>query len=225
MCGRKCILKEEKRDSSRGDGLFWQFESALKTSESILGSIPTADGEIFAIRRRLYQVLPEDTINDDTGITFAIVRQGYRVIYEPKAISRESASITLKEDMAVKARMVYGGYQSLWNNRRWLLPPRDLFAVQFLLHKTLRHAMPFILLGLFLSNLTLNGPFYDWFLACQVVLYLIAGAGAIARSAGIELSWAYVPLYYCAMNVSALTGFAYFLKGRALTEIWTKAER
>ncbi|MEZ4750329.1 MAG: glycosyltransferase [Bdellovibrionota bacterium] len=225
VCGRKSILQEEQRDSSKGDSLFWQFESSLKSAESALGSIPTADGEIFAIRKSLYTKLPEDTINDDTAITFAIVRQGFRVVYEPKAISRESASITLKEDMAVKARMVYGGYQSLWTNRAWLLPPRDLFGVQFLVHKTLRHTMPFFLLVLFLTNLTLSGPFYDWFLAAQVMLYLIAGAGAIARSAGVELSWAYVPLYYCAMNVSALTGFAYFLKGRKLTEIWTKAER
>ncbi|MCB0403246.1 MAG: glycosyltransferase family 2 protein [Bdellovibrionales bacterium] len=225
VCGRKSILKEEKRDSSRGDGLFWQVESLLKTAESTLGSIPTADGEIFAIRKALYKELAQDTINDDTAITFEIVRQGYRVIYEPKAVSRESASITLKEDMAVKARMVYGGYQSLWRHRDWLLPPRDGFAVQFLLHKTLRHTMPFLLLGVLLSNLTLNGRFYDWFLACQVVLYLVAGVGAIARTAGVEFSWAYIPLYYCAMNISALTGFAYFIKGRSLTEIWTKAER
>ncbi len=225
VSGRKAILKEKERASSLGDRLFWTFEAALKRSESLVGSIPTADGEIFAIRASLYHPLPQGTINDDTAITFDIVEAGLRVVYDPLAVSEESASFTLREDMAVKARMVYGGYQSLARYHRRLLPPRTFFAFQFFCHKTLRHWMPFLLIGLFASNLFVHGYFYAGVFWAQVTFYLAALAGAAALGAGRPLKPLYLPLYYCSMNLSAVSGLVHFLKGRSVNEIWTKAER
>ena len=112
------------------DKLFWRYESGLKYRESLLGSIPTADGEIFAMRKSLWKNIEKRIINDDSAITLNILKQQKRVIYEPEAITNEEASHSLKDDFNVKARMVYGGVQILRN-----------FNQQFKTH--FYHALPF----------------------------------------------------------------------------------
>jgi cellulose synthase/poly-beta-1,6-N-acetylglucosamine synthase-like glycosyltransferase len=93
---KKSIIKNLERESSLGDRLFWDFESSLKKFQSLSGSISTGDGEIFAIRKSLYKKIPEHIINDDTAITFNIINAGFRVIYEPEAITWEQASTVIK---------------------------------------------------------------------------------------------------------------------------------
>ncbi len=62
VTGRKSILQNPARESSRGDKMFWDFESQIKMKQSLIGSITTGDGEIFAIRKKCYSDIPE-TIN------------------------------------------------------------------------------------------------------------------------------------------------------------------
>jgi poly-beta-1,6-N-acetyl-D-glucosamine synthase len=44
-----------------------------------------ASGAIYAIRRNLFKEIPDDIILDDVLIPMQIVRQGYRVVYQPAA--------------------------------------------------------------------------------------------------------------------------------------------
>lgn len=225
VCGRKSIIKTSDRESSRGDSLFWNFESAIKIRQSLIGSITTGDGEIFAIRRVLYSRVPENIINDDTAITFDIIRKGYRVVYEPEAISREEASIVLKDDFNVKARMVSGGYQIVSMYAHMLLPTKNFFALQFLSHKFLRYSMGLLLIGLFVSNLFLEQYFYRLFLHLQLVFYFSAFCGYFLRIFGQSFRLFYLPLYYCTMNTAATFGLYYFMKGKSGISVWKKADR
>lgn len=230
VTGRKAIFAHGQRESSRGDRLFWDFESRLKTAESRLGSIPTGDGEIFAVRKSAFQRLDEKIINDDMAITLDLIMQGLRVAYEPRAVSEEQASLTLEEDFRVKARMVLGGFQILSRYRACFFPPSSLFAVQFLLHKTLRHLMPVLLLLLLGTNMALvarlpQGHFgYSFFLDLQLAFYGTALLGFFIRRAGMARVL-YLPLYYCYMNLAALRGLSYFLFKADGVSIWKKAER
>lgn len=223
--GRKSIIMNQERESSRGDKLFWDIESQLKMKQSQIGSITTGDGEIFAIRRELYTDIPENIINDDTAITFNIVNKGYRVVYEPEAISMEEASIVLKDDFNVKVRMVYGGYQTLSFFSDMLFPPRDYFTFQFLSHKLLRWIMPVLLIVLFMSNLFLNGHFYMLFLFLQLGFFATALIGYGLKTVLPSVNIFYVPLYYCSMTIAALYGLFAFIKGSGGVGIWKKASR
>lgn len=129
------ILFHEGRKASLGDRLYWIYESALKQAESYLGSIATADGEIFALRKRLFKPVNEKLINDDLVITLNLIQQDYRVIYDQTAITEEEASLSLKDDFNVKSRMVYGGLQiiALYFNvlnplKSWFLVCNSFFA-------------------------------------------------------------------------------------------------
>ncbi len=237
VTGRKAILEQRDRESSRGDRLFWDVEARLKTAESRLGSIPTGDGEIFAVRRRAFKVLDSDMINDDTAITLDLIQQGLRVIYEPRALSEEKASISLEDDFRVKARMVLGGFQIMGRYRKFLFPPRTGFAIQFLVHKTLRHLMPVFLLLLLMASIPLafrgELAFYRGFLLLQSIFYLLAVVGFLTRRYVGNANHAskmverilYLPVYYCYMNLAALKGLFYFLSGTNGVAIWRKAVR
>jgi len=225
-CGRKSIVVTEGREASEGDSLFWKIESFLKIQQSRAGSITTGDGEIFAIRKSLYSEIPEEIINDDTAITFQIIKNGYRVVYEPDAVSEEEASIVLEDDFNVKVRMVSGGYQTLQYYGNVIFPPNNFFAVQFFSHKVLRWSMPVWLLLLIFSNLFILQGFYLFFFVLQIIFYILAVIGFYLKKTGKQLPFLfYIPLYYCTMNIAAFKGLIAFLKKESQISIWKKAAR
>jgi len=226
VCGRKSIITASDRQASEGDSLYWRYESAMKKAESDLGIMTTADGEIFAIRRALWQPIPDAVINDDAEITFALVRAGRRIIYEPQAVSSELASARLEDDFAVKVRMIAGGFQTVQRHWRRLLPPRSAFAWAFLSHKLLRWLSPLFLALVLIASLTLvRQPLGAFLLAGQVLFYGVALWGWFARRRGELPAWQYVPLYFSLMNVAAIFGLRCFLAGDGVTTVWQKAAR
>jgi cellulose synthase/poly-beta-1,6-N-acetylglucosamine synthase-like glycosyltransferase len=225
VCGAKRIKPSGDRESSVGDGLYWQYESAVKFAESALGTITNADGEIFAVRRDLYRNVPEGVINDDAQITLDLVGQGYRVMYEPQAQSYEFASIRIRDDFQVKARMVAGGFQTLCQNASALFPLRSWFAWAFFSHKTLRWLSPvFLILVLATSAALTSKPLFQAAFAAQLGFYGLAAAGFVQIKRGKAPAVTYVPFYFTAMNLAALWGLFRFL-GRSQTVQWRKAER
>ena len=224
-CGLKQIYQAPDRESSQGDGLYWKYESAIKEAESRLGSITTADGEMFAIRRALYEPVDESVINDDAEITFFLIRKGYRVLYERRAISQEHASIRIEDDFHVKVRMVSGGFQTVARHWAFLLPPRTWFAFTFLSHKLLRWLAPELMILAALSSLMLlDDPFFRAAAILQAIFYALALVGWLGAGRARRSSITYVPFYFCAMNLAALRGLWRFLTGTQSTQ-WRKAER
>jgi cellulose synthase/poly-beta-1,6-N-acetylglucosamine synthase-like glycosyltransferase len=225
VCGVKQIKPARDRQSTQGDSLYWRYESAIKQAEGRLGSITNADGEIFALRRRLYRPLDERIINDDTQVTFDLVKQGYRVLYDPAARSYEYASSHIRDDFFVKVRMVAGGFQSLTMNPGMFLPPRTAFTLAFVSHKVLRWTAPLPLLGLLvLSAVLWAQPVYAALFGAQILFYATAAWGAHAIRSGPLPSLVYVPFYFTTMNLAALTGLWRFLRSQQGTD-WRKAAR
>lgn len=226
VTGLKSILKKDDRASSEGDSLYWKYESFIKIKESAVGSITTADGEIFAIRKDLFRPVETYLINDDTAITFNIIRVKKRVVYEPEAVSTELASIQLKDDFGVKVRMVAGGFQSVLYFFWDLFPPTTFFAFEFLSHKLIRWLVPVFMITLFVSNVFISKPVYTIFLAGQIIFYLSAGLGYLILNSGKNPGAFYFPLYFCVMNLAALMGLLKFVSGKhSITKVWKKAER
>ncbi|NKB87474.1 MAG: glycosyltransferase [Acidobacteria bacterium] len=225
-CGRKSITAAGDRQASEGDSLYWRYESAIKKWESDLGIMTTADGEIFAVRRELWQPIPPEVINDDAEITFTMVNAGYRIVYEPDAVSSELASAQLEEDFRVKVRMIAGGFQTVARHWPTLLPPRSAFAWAFLAHKLLRWLVPVLLAMVAIGSIARISTGTGAFLVVgQVLFYGIALLGWQARSRGELPRWKYVPLYFSLMNLAALLGLRRFLAGDDVTSIWQKAAR
>jgi len=225
VCGRKDIFTDETRQSSLGDSLYWKYESFLKGLESSVGSITGADGEIFAMRRSLYKEIDETVINDDAEVTFQIVKAGQRILYDSEAISKEFASVTLKDDFYVKVRMVAGGFQTIVRHWPFLLFSFRPFAFQFISHKVFRWLVPeFLGIAFICSALLARQAFYGILFAAQLVFYAAAAIGYRRLQRGRSAGAAYFPLYFSVMNFAALVGFYRFLTGKQST-LWRMAQR
>lgn len=228
VCGRKSILFSEGRKASFGDRLYWIYESALKQAESHLGSIATADGEIFALRKRLFKPVNDKLINDDLVITLNLIQQNYRVVYDQSAITEEEASLNLKDDFNVKSRMVYGGLQVIALYFSVLNPLKSWFGLQFFFHKTLRYLMWILLIGILISNiflLPMQNIFYLIFFLLQILFYAMALTGYLLDRNHLPTGISYLPYYYCNVNVAAAKGFWFFIKQQPNVDVWKKAQR
>ncbi|MEQ7125428.1 bifunctional polysaccharide deacetylase/glycosyltransferase family 2 protein [Actinopolymorpha sp. B11F2] len=86
--------------------------------------MPTVPGAIGAFRREaLASVggISDDTLAEDTDLTMAICRAGWRVVYEEKARAWTEAPSSLRQLWRQRYRWCYGTLQSMWKHRRALI--------------------------------------------------------------------------------------------------------
>jgi peptidoglycan/xylan/chitin deacetylase (PgdA/CDA1 family)/glycosyltransferase involved in cell wall biosynthesis len=87
----------------------------------VLQCMPTIPGAIGAFRRDvLTQVggVSADTLAEDTDLTMAICRTGWRVVYEPQAVAWTEAPARLGQLWKQRYRWCYGTLQAMWKHRR-----------------------------------------------------------------------------------------------------------
>src|SRR5262249_38480076 len=85
VAGEKKVLSSSQSTDEVGssEGLYWKYESLLKKIDSDFYSVVGAAGELFSIRRELYEKIPDTIILDDFVISLRVAQRGYRVMYEP----------------------------------------------------------------------------------------------------------------------------------------------
>ncbi|MFI6405143.1 bifunctional polysaccharide deacetylase/glycosyltransferase family 2 protein [Streptomyces sp. NPDC050548] len=89
----------------------------------LLRCMPTIPGAIGAFRRdAVLQVggMSEDTLAEDTDITIAMHREGWRVVYQEHAKAWTEAPASLKQLWSQRYRWSYGTMQALWKHRKSL---------------------------------------------------------------------------------------------------------
>ncbi|MFJ3665745.1 bifunctional polysaccharide deacetylase/glycosyltransferase family 2 protein [Streptomyces sp. NPDC090106] len=89
----------------------------------LLRCMPTIPGAIGAFRRdAVLQVggMSEDTLAEDTDITIAFHRAGWRVVYQEHAKAWTEAPGSLKQLWSQRYRWSYGTMQALWKHRKSL---------------------------------------------------------------------------------------------------------
>ncbi|GIF96995.1 bifunctional polysaccharide deacetylase/glycosyltransferase family 2 protein [Catellatospora citrea] len=89
-----------------------------------LGCIPTIPGALGAFRRQALTDaggLSIDTLAEDTDLTMAILRAGWRVVYQEDAHSHTEAPTTLRQLWQQRYRWSYGTMQAMWKHRRSLI--------------------------------------------------------------------------------------------------------
>lgn len=66
VAGEKRIVQKNMESASvGGEGIYWKYESTLKALDSRLKTAIGAVGELFAIRRNLFEEMEADTLLDD----------------------------------------------------------------------------------------------------------------------------------------------------------------
>lgn len=230
VAGEKTILQSEKENAAgSGEGIYWKYESRLKTWDSELYSVVGAAGELFALRTELFTEPEPDTLLDDFIISLRIAAQGYRVVYESKAMAMELPTASVEEELKRKVRICAGGIQSVVRLRQLLNPFRHgWLSFQYVSHRVLRWTVTPLALALVIPlNVWLaidKGGIYKWVLAAQAAFYVMVALGAVLKDKRISLKGFYVPYYFFIMNLAVYLGFARYIKGNQ-SVLWEKARR
>jgi biofilm PGA synthesis N-glycosyltransferase PgaC len=230
VAGEKRIYQNrEDNASGSGEGFYWKYESFLKKKDAEVYSIVGAAGELFSIRRNLYQEPPENIILEDFFMSLSICAKGYRFMYEPDAYAIETASASVKEEWKRKVRICAGGFQAMTKLKALLNPFRHgILTFQYVSHRVFRWTLaPLCLPVVLLANaaLAINGSaLYSIILLGQVAFYLMALAGYLLREKKISVPGFFIPYYFLVMNFSVYAGFIRYLKGNQ-SVMWEKAER
>lgn len=231
VAGEKRVHSESDADASAaGEGFYWKYESTLKRWDSELYSVVGSAGELFTIRRNLYEAVALDTILDDFIISMRIAEKGYRVVYEPKAYATEMASENVKEELKRKIRIAAGGIQSILRLKRVLNPfLNPVLTFQYISHRVLRWTItPILLIVLFIVNADLHfreaGYIYTVFFYGQVLFYVLAVIGFLLERRTLKMKATFIPYYFCVMNYAVLAGIIRYFRG-GQSAVWERSNR
>ncbi|MFP4013102.1 MAG: glycosyltransferase family 2 protein [Chitinispirillaceae bacterium] len=200
------------------------FESKQKHFEGRLHSTISAFGGFYAVRKDLFQPIPENAYsNDDVLIPMNIIRQGYRIIYEMDAVSEEDVTDKVSSEFQRRVRIGAGNFQAFF----WLVdffnPFRGWPSFCYISHKVTRWFSPFFLLVSFISCSALaflnNMELYRFLLSCGLIFSV---SGLLHQFFTLRIS-RHV-FYFFAMNVALLLGFFRFAGG-IRSAVWKRTER
>ncbi|CAN5510851.1 hypothetical protein BH10BAC5_BH10BAC5_16400 [soil metagenome] len=235
VAGEKRVKRSESSTSGEGEGLYWKYESMLKKADSKVWTTVGAAGEIYAVRRELWNSGSgnknlSEAIIEDFIISMNISEQGYRVVYEPEAYAEEEPTNEVKDEFIRRKRIAAGGFQSIvWLKKLLNIFKYRTLSFQYISHRVLRWAVvPFILPVILVTNIVLLTIQPDilivFILLMQAGIYLLSAGGHYLEKKKKKIKIFNIPYMLMMMNVSAYFGLARFLKG-SQSAVWEKVSR
>lgn len=222
-CGNKKQRALGRADATEGgEDLYWRYDKWQKSMESDLGSIFAADGALYAVRRALYVPIVDPAQADDIAISARVVLQGFRLIFEPRAVAWEEAPVEGRHEFRRKVRVTNHSVRALLNLGPALWSS-GFYSVELISHKLLRHLVPVFLIGLLASNLALAAWMRSFavLLGLQTAFYAAALVGFAARRTSPGRSRLLtIPYYFSLVNAAAFLGVLSILRGDRV-RAWT----
>jgi poly-beta-1,6-N-acetyl-D-glucosamine synthase len=211
--GELMLGDPDSGEAVKGMGLYWRIEKKIREWESASGSVVGATGALYAVRRNLLLPVPPDTILDDVYIPMQVVRQGSRVVFDPRARAWDLPNLGTGREFARKVRTLSGNYQLL-QLLPWLLRKENPLRFQFVSHKLLRLLAPFALATALVTSFFLRAPIYRIALGLQLAFYGL-GLLAMTQLARGPLARVADPAYtFVVLNTAAVVAFANFVTRR-----------
>ncbi|MEX2262803.1 MAG: glycosyltransferase family 2 protein [Bryobacteraceae bacterium] len=202
-----------------GSIVFWDYEHTIKLLQSRIGYLTGCSGCIYSVRHRNYVSLPPDSCSDLVEPLY-IIRNGYRVDYEDRALAYEETTRSLLQEFEMRVRVAARGMRGVLSVPELLLPWRHPWtAFQLTSHKMGRWIAPFLLILLFVGSAFDRGsPFLNTLFCLQVLFYclgfvcLVLPLHRYCKPLGL-------PLFFCTVNAAVLVALLEVLRGRKFT-IW-----
>lgn len=222
VSGKMIYTDADGTTSGDGCSAYMTYENALRAAESDLGSIVGVDGGIDAMRKELYRPMNADQLPDFVQ-PLKVIEQGYRVVYEPEALLKESALRDDNDEYRMRVRVSLRAYWALYDMRQLLfLRHNKIFSWQLWSHKVLRYLCFFFLLGAFVSNLFLAGQswFFQLTLILQSLAYFVALFTPQLEKLGFQSRLITFIRYFTLLNLACAHAFVKFIM-RKKQVTWT----
>ena len=227
VAGEKTVIASKDEQSAQSEGAYWKYESWQKKNEALLHSAMGTAGELFAIRTKLFQDLPEDTLLDDFMLSMYILRQGYRIDYAPEAKAIEYGSVSIAEEMKRKIRIAAGGIQSIIRSWDLLNPFRyGWISICLFTHRFFRWTLaPILLIALLLGSV-------EWMQYSRIggiifgIQFLFIGLSiALWKIDKLTVPRIlHIPSYIYLMHIAVIAGWFRYFRGKQEVN-WERAKR
>lgn len=222
VCGLR-VPRQEGTALDAGQSTYVAADSTVKRLESLVGSITSNDGKLYAMRRELFEPIAPD-VTDDLFCCLTVVRRGSRFVFEPLAKAAvPTPSRSARHELDRRRRIVCRSLTGILRQRTVLNPlHHGAFALGLLLNKVLRRLLPLLLLAALVSAWALarHGTLGWLLLLPQLAFYALATSAALPLPEGRTARTAATAAYFCVGNLGMLLGLYDFLRGRRVVR-WT----
>jgi cellulose synthase/poly-beta-1,6-N-acetylglucosamine synthase-like glycosyltransferase len=220
VAGDQRYLSTDGVDSiAAGELRYWDLDRMLKAAESRAGNVISATGAIYAIRRELFDIVP-DGVTDDFVTSTGVIARGYRLVFAPTAVAYEPVAETGALEFDRKVRVITRGLRSVLVRRALLNPFRHgFYAVQLFSHKVLRRMMVFPLMVMAVTSPVLwrRGRLYRAATVIQLALYGAGATGALLPDRPIARRRPFViATFFCLVNLASVKAIWNLVSGHRI---------
>lgn len=209
VTGELCMLDPSRNGEQADMELYWRYELWARGRHSLIDSIFSVTGCIYALRRSLAEPLPAGTLTDDAVFSLRAFFRGYRVIFDPAAVAYDYPTAEGGE-FSRKLRTLAGLWQ-LHARMPTLFSGANRMRFHFLSYKFARLVLPWAILLVWAATLALPaGPLRDFLIGDELIFL---AAAALDRL--IPKTWPLKRISspartFIAMNAAALLSIAVF---------------
>jgi len=222
VTGKMVYVNSDGTTIGDGCSAYMRYENMLRSMETRVGSVVGVDGGIDAVRKDLYRPMKADQLPDFV-LPLKVVEQGYRVVYEPRALLKEETLHRSEDEYRMRVRVSLRALWALWDMRRLLDAGRyGRFSFQLFSHKVLRYLGIVFMAGALIANvrLLLRGRIYGMIFMLQAAFYGVAYAGHLLTKREGSSRIFSLPYYFCLINIAAGHALIRFLR-REKQVLWT----
>jgi len=217
VCGELVLESAEETVGGLGEVMYWTYENNLKRFESEFQTTLGATGAVFAIRKELFQPLPiGKAVAPDFVIPMGIVKQGFRVRYEPEALAYEKTSNSVMDEFRRKVRIGTRNFYGISEFGSLLHPRHGFVSFALWSRKILRWCVPILLLVILATTglLAVTSEFFRGVLLGEVVFLAVALLGFVVEKLKLDIGLFGLPYYFVAVNTALFAGFIKFVLRR-----------
>lgn len=222
VCGATVFTNTDNNETAQSENTYWDFDSKCRDIESRIQTITAGDGNIYACRTKQYKYVTLIECHDSSfPLLYGI--DGYRAVFDPKAIAYEKAGESNGDEYKRKVRM----NRNLFHN---ILPSLQVlnvfkckwFSIFYFGHRTCRYLLWIAHLFLLISNVALafTSRFWLVILILHIIVYVLSVIGWVTKSSNKYLKM----LSYYIMTVIAQWNGAYNIATGKSKPVWEKAE-
>lgn len=205
-----------KNAAATGERSYWSFDRALKRWQSTAGSMTSATGQLFAMRRELFHPMP-DGVTDDFFSSVQVPTAHKRLIFAPEAVATGPVATSAKAEFRRKVRVVTAGLRGVWMARAALDPrTHGLFALQLFSHKLLRrlNVVPLVVLTLTAPILARRGVGYRLVALGLWSIHALGALGFLLRGTRLgRTKLLSLPFFFEMVNGAVLVSLYGLLRG------------
>ena len=172
VTGKIVIVSDKEQMSKAQEQSYRFFFDIWRQGESNLHSVSVCNGPLMAFRTNILQKIKinPNLYSDDSDILFKVIQQGFRVLYEPKAIVYERVPQSIKGRLIQKLNRIKGLKQVYFNNLNLL--GKGTFGKIIYPYALLTHIFSPILVLILVSIYPIIILYNQWYLLLPLMVLM-----------------------------------------------------